>query len=45
MKKLFALALICFFVSALISCGTKKKGSCDAYGSKTTIENADLASK
>lgn len=45
MKKFFAFAAIATFVSILVaSCGSSR-GHCDAYGSTSTIENADLASK
>lgn len=46
MKKIFTLALTgMLFTVILASCGTKKKGSCDAYGSVDKIENSDLANK
>ena len=46
MKKVLALTLIGLFSTLVIaSCGTKKKGSCDAYGSIDKAENADLAKK
>lgn len=46
MKKIAALALMgMLFALVFASCGTKKKGSCDAYGSIDKVENADLAKK
>lgn len=46
MKKFLALALVGMVVTVIsASCGTKKKGSCDAYGSVDKVENTDLANK
>lgn len=46
MKKILALTLTgLMFTVVLASCGTKKKGSCDAYGSVNKVENTDLAKK
>jgi hypothetical protein len=46
MKKVLTLTLIGLLSAFVIaSCGTKKKGSCDAYGSIDKVENSDLANK
>lgn len=45
MKKIFALTFISITVLAMASCGTKKRGSCDAYGAVNKVENSDLANK
>jgi hypothetical protein len=46
MKKVLTLTLIGLLSTFVIaSCGTKKKGSCDAYGSIDNVENTDIASK
>jgi hypothetical protein len=46
MKKVLTLTLVGLFSTFVIaSCGSKKKGSCDAYGSIDKVENSDLANK
>ena len=46
MKKIMTLTLVGLLSAFVIaSCGTKKKGNCDAYGSIDKVENADLAKK
>jgi len=46
MKKILALTLMgMLFTVVLASCGSSKKGSCDAYGSVDKVENSDLAQK
>jgi hypothetical protein len=46
MKKVLTLALVGLLATFVIaSCGTKKKGGCDAYGSIDKVENSDLANK
>jgi hypothetical protein len=46
MKKHFAFVLIgLMIVSILASCGSSKKGNCDAYGSLDNSTNVDVASK
>ena len=46
MKKVWTLALVGLLSTFVIaSCGTKKKGNCDAYGSINNIENSDIANK
>lgn len=46
MKKILALTLVGLLSTVVLaSCGTKKKGSCDAYGSVDKVENTDLAKK
>lgn len=45
MKKFLTLTLIgALFTIILASCGSSK-GNCDAYGSVSTTESSDLASK
>ena len=46
MKKILTLTLMGMLTTVILSsCGSKKKGSCDAYGSADRIENTDLAKK
>lgn len=46
MKKVLTLTLVGLLSTFVIaSCGTKKKGSCDAYSNIDNVENSDIANK
>ena len=45
MKKFLTLTLVGMFVALAMTACKTSKGSCEAYGSIETVENADLASK
>jgi hypothetical protein len=46
MKKIITLTFVGLLITTfLISCGSSKKGNCDAYGQKEALNKSDLASK
>lgn len=46
MKKVLTIALTgLFFVALLASCGTKKGGNCDAYGSSNSTDTQEYANR
>ncbi len=45
MKRFLTLTLVGMFVALAMTACKTSKGSCEAYGSIETVDNADLASK